>query len=39
MSQNARGDRARDMSGIMALDLPLAEPTPQMRAYFDKCRE
>ena len=28
-----------DMNGVMALDLPYADPTPQMRAYFEKCRE
>jgi uncharacterized peroxidase-related enzyme len=39
MSGNAKGSDGRDMAGIMALDLPFAEPTPQMRAYFDKCRE
>jgi uncharacterized peroxidase-related enzyme len=27
------------MVGVMALDLPPAEPTPGMAAYFDKCRE
>lgn len=25
--------------GIMALDLPLAKPTPAMQGYFEKCRE
>ena len=27
------------MDGVMALDLPLAAPTPETAAYFDKCRE
>ncbi len=27
------------MAGVMALDLPLAEPTPDMAAYFQKCRD
>lgn len=27
------------MDGVMALDLPLAGPTPETAAYFDKCRE
>jgi uncharacterized peroxidase-related enzyme len=29
----------RAMDGVMALDLPLAEPTPAMAAYFQKCRD
>jgi uncharacterized peroxidase-related enzyme len=28
-----------NMAGVMALDLPLAEPTPAMAAYFQKCRD
>jgi uncharacterized peroxidase-related enzyme len=31
--------KSRHMAGIMALDLPPAEPTPDMAAYFQKCRE
>ncbi len=27
------------MAGVMALDLPLAEPTAAMAAYFQKCRD
>ena len=27
------------MHGIMALDLPLASPTPAMETYFQKCRD
>ncbi len=27
------------MSGVMALDLPLADPTDAMAAYFQKCRD
>ena len=27
------------MSGVMALDLPLADPTEAMAAYFQKCRD
>jgi uncharacterized peroxidase-related enzyme len=27
------------MSGVMALDLPPAEPTPAMATYFQKCRD
>ncbi|MDE2365063.1 MAG: peroxidase-related enzyme [Hyphomicrobiales bacterium] len=27
------------MDGIMALDLPFATPTPDVKAYFDKCTE
>ena len=29
----------KPMAGVMALDLPLAEPTPAMDAYFKKCIE
>ncbi len=29
----------RDMDGIMALDLPFAERTPEVRKYFDVCME
>ena len=29
--------RAAPMQGVMALDLPLAAPTPAMAAYFQKC--
>jgi uncharacterized peroxidase-related enzyme len=29
----------KHMVGVMALDLPAAEPTPAMAAYFQKCRE
>ncbi|HMN71215.1 MAG TPA: peroxidase-related enzyme [Rhodoblastus sp.] len=27
------------MDGVMALDLAFAEPTPEVKAYFDKCDE
>ena len=30
---------AGPLSGVMALDLKPAEPTPALAAYFDKCRE
>lgn len=30
---------AKSMAGVMALDLQLAEPTPAMAAYFQKCRD
>lgn len=39
LTNKQRRDKPRDMSGIMALDLPLAKPTPAMEAYFQKCRE
>jgi uncharacterized peroxidase-related enzyme len=29
----------KHMIGVMALDLPPAEPTPAMAAYFQKCRD
>jgi uncharacterized peroxidase-related enzyme len=29
----------KHMVGVMALDLPPAEPTPGMAAYFQKCRD
>jgi uncharacterized peroxidase-related enzyme len=32
-------DKNDNMAGVMALDLPLAEPTPAMAAYFQKCRD
>ena len=31
--------KKRDMDGIMALDLPFAQRTPEIAAYFDKCME
>ena len=31
--------RGRDMQGIMALDLPFAERTPAVDAYFQKCTD
>ncbi len=31
--------KKRDMDGIMALDLPFAERSPAVQAYFDKCDE
>lgn len=31
--------RGRDMQGIMALDLPFAERTPAVEAYFQKCTD
>ena len=34
-----RARAARAMDGVMAVDLPLAELTPVMAAYFAKCRE
>jgi uncharacterized peroxidase-related enzyme len=30
---------SQNMAGVMALDLPLAEPTPEMAEYFQKCRD
>ena len=35
----ARKAKARDMEGIIALELPFAERTPAVNAYFDKCDE
>lgn len=37
-SKNTKS-KTRPMDGIMALDLEPATPTPEMAAYFDKCRE
>ena len=37
MTENSKP--GRPMDGVMALDLPLAEPTPAMAAYFQKCRD
>jgi uncharacterized peroxidase-related enzyme len=37
MAQNARTQK--HMVGVMALDLPPAEPTPAMAAYLQKCRD
>lgn len=31
--------KGRAMQGVMALDLAPAEPTPEIAAYFDKCRD
>ena len=35
----AKKSKARDMEGIIALELPFAERTPAVNAYFDKCDE
>ena len=35
----AKKSKARDMEGVIALDLPFAERTPEVKAYFDKCDE
>lgn len=35
----AKKSKKRDMDGIMALDIPFAERTPAVAAYFDKCDE
>ena len=35
----AKKSKKRDMDGVMALDLPFAERTPAVKAYFDKCDE
>ncbi len=34
-----RSAPAGDMAGVMALDLTFATPTPEMAAYFQKCRD
>ncbi len=35
----ARKSKNRDMDGIMAIDLPFATRSPEVKAYFDKCME
>jgi uncharacterized peroxidase-related enzyme len=35
----AKARKQKHMAGVMALDLPPAEPTPAMAAYFQKCRD
>ncbi len=35
----AKTSKKRDMDGIIALDLPFAERTPEIAAYFAKCDE
>ena len=35
----AKAAAKKPMEGVMALDLPLAEPTPAMAAYFQKCHD
>ena len=37
--ETAKTKALRDMDGIMALDLPFAERTPDVRKYFDVCVE
>ena len=39
MTDSSAGAKLGDIAGIMALDLKFAEPTPDMAAYFAKCRE
>ena len=36
---SAKTTGRRDMDGIMALDLPFAERTPEVQKYFDVCME
>ena len=36
---SAKTRSARDMDGVMALDLPFAKRTPEVKKYFDVCME
>ena len=39
MTDSSPHEKSGVMAGVMALDLTLAEPSPDMAAYFAKCRE